>query len=122
MTEDWGFLRACDLARTADENFKLAWIEEIEAAWHVLDLDHGAYGFVVVMADGKRQYWRYTSEDTGAGRPEDLVVTDLAAGETPATGPRGAMVPARRPQQAPRRAAARDVGWPPSRPVRKRKT
>ena len=37
-------------------------------------------GFIVVMADGKRQYWRYTSEDTGAGRPEDLVVTELAAG------------------------------------------
>jgi hypothetical protein len=83
MTEDWGFLRACDLARTADENFKLAWIDTVEAAWHVLDLDHGAHGFIVIMADGKRQYWRYTSEDTGAGRPEDLVVTDLAAGETP---------------------------------------
>lgn len=83
MDEDGGFLRACDLARTADEAFRLAWIEEVEAAWHVLDLDHGAYGFVVVLADGKRQYWRYTSEDTGAGRPEDLVVSDLAAGERP---------------------------------------
>jgi hypothetical protein len=83
VTEDWGFLRACDLARTADESFRLAWIEEVEAAWHVVDLDHGAYGFIVVMADDKRQYWRYTSEDTGAGRPEDLVVTELAAGQTP---------------------------------------
>ena len=83
MNEDWGFLRACDLARTADESFKLAWIAEIEAAWQVADLDHGASGFIVIMADGHRQYWRYTSEDTGAGRPEDLVVTELEAGEIP---------------------------------------
>ena len=54
VTEDWGFLRACDLARTADESFKLAWIEEVEAAWHVVDLDHGAYGLLVVWAAGTR--------------------------------------------------------------------
>lgn len=83
MDADWGFLRACDLARTADENFKLAWIAEIEAMWQVTDLDHGDFGFILVMADGERQYWRYTSEDTGSGRPEDLVVGDLAPGEVP---------------------------------------
>ena len=83
MDEDWGFLRACDLARTADENFKLGWIAEVEAAWQVLALDHGAYGFIVMMAEGQRLYWRYPSEDTGAGRPEDLVVTELEPGETP---------------------------------------
>jgi hypothetical protein len=83
MDADWGFMRACDLARTADESFNLAWIEEIEAAWQVTDLDHGDFGFILVMADGKRLYWRYTSEDTGAGRPEDLVVTDLAPREIP---------------------------------------
>ena len=83
MNEDWGFLRACDLARTADETFKLAWIAEIEAAWQVTDLDHGDFGFILVMADGRRLYWRFTSEDTGAGRPEDLEVSELAAGETP---------------------------------------
>ena len=82
--EDWGFLRACDLARTADENFRLAWIAEVEAAWQVTDLDHGDFGFILVMAGGQRLYWRYTSEDTGAGRPEDLVVTELAPGEMPA--------------------------------------
>ena len=53
MNEDWGFLRACDLARTADENFTLAWIAEIEAAWQVTDLDHGDFGFILVMADGR---------------------------------------------------------------------
>lgn len=83
MDADWGFLRACDLARTADETFKLAWIETIEAAWQVTDLDHGDFGFIVLMADGRRLYWRYTSEDTGAGRPEDLVVSELAPGEVP---------------------------------------
>ncbi len=83
MDADWGFLRACDLARTADESFKLAWIAEIEAAWQSTDLDHGDFGFVVLMADGRRLYWRYTSEDTGAGRPEDLEVSDLEPGETP---------------------------------------
>ena len=83
MDADWGFMRACDLARTADENFKLAWIAEIEAAWQVTDLDHGDFGFILVMADGKRLHWRYTSEDTGAGRPEDLVVAALAPGEVP---------------------------------------
>jgi hypothetical protein len=83
MDPDWGFMRACDLARTADETFKLAWIEKIEAAWQVTDLDHGDFGFILLMADGKRLYWRYTSEDTGAGRPEDLVVTELAADEVP---------------------------------------
>jgi hypothetical protein len=81
---DWGFLRACDLARTADENFKLAWIAEIEAAWQVTDLDHGDFGFILVMVDGRRLYWRFTSEDMGAGRPEDLEVTELASGEVPA--------------------------------------
>ena len=83
-SNDWGFLRACDLARTADANFKLAWITEIEAAWQVTDLDHGDFGFILAMADGRRLYWRYTSEDTGAGRPEDLVVSELAPGEMPA--------------------------------------
>ena len=81
VTEDWGFMRACDLARTADETFKLAWIDEIEAAWQATDLDHGDFGFILVMADGRRLYWRYTSEDTGAGRPEDLVASELAPGE-----------------------------------------
>ena len=76
-------MRACDLARTADENFKLAWIADIEASWQVTDLDHGDFGFILVMADGKRLYWRYTAEDTGAGRPEDLVVSELAPGEVP---------------------------------------
>jgi hypothetical protein len=83
MDADWGFLRACDLARTADETFRLAWIAEIEAMWQVTDLDHGDFGFILVMADGRRLYWRYTSEDTGAGRPEDLEATDLAPGEVP---------------------------------------
>jgi hypothetical protein len=83
MDEDFGFLRACDLARTADEDFKLAWIAEVEAAWQVTDLDHGDFGFIVAMADGRRLYWRYTSDDPGAGRVEDLEVTELAAGEVP---------------------------------------
>src|SRR4026207_507954 len=77
VNEDGGFLRACDLARTADENFELAWIAEIEAAWQVTDLDHGDFGFSLVRADGRRLYWRFTSEDTGAGRPEDLEVSEL---------------------------------------------
>ena len=84
MNEDWGFLRACDLARTADESFTLAWIAEIEAAWQEADLDHGNFGFILAMADGRRLYWRYTTEDTGAGRPEDLEVSELAPGEMPA--------------------------------------
>jgi len=84
VDEDWGFLRAADLARTADETFKLAWIAEIERAWQIVDLDHGSYGFILAMADGRRVYWRYTSEDAGAGRPEDFEATELAAGETPA--------------------------------------
>ena len=83
MNEDWGFVRACDLARTADERFRLAWIAEIEAAWQVVDLDHGDFGFIIVMADGRRLYWLYTAEDTGAGRPEDLEAIELAAGEMP---------------------------------------
>jgi hypothetical protein len=86
MDEDWGFLRACDLARTADENFRLAWIAEIEAAWLEADLDHGDFGFVLTMADGRRLHWRYTAEDAGAGRPEDLVVSELAPGEMPDGG------------------------------------
>jgi hypothetical protein len=84
MDEDWGFARACDLARTADESFALAGISAIEAAWHSADLDRGAFGFILVMADGQRLYWRYTSEDSEAGRPEDLEVTELAAGQVPA--------------------------------------
>jgi hypothetical protein len=83
MTEDWGFARAADLARTADEGFALARIAAIEAAWLSADLDHGAFGFILQMADGQRLYWRYTSEDAEAGRPEDLAVTELALGETP---------------------------------------
>jgi hypothetical protein len=85
MDEDWGFARAADLARTVDESFALADIAAIEAAWHSVDLDHGAFGFILQMANGRRLYWRYTSEDSGAGRPEDLAVTDLAAGEMPAS-------------------------------------
>ena len=86
MNEDWGFLRACDLARTADESFHLSWIAEIEAAWQHADLDHGSFGFILAMADGRRLYWLYTAEDAGAGRPEDLEVTELAAGEVPPPG------------------------------------
>lgn len=76
-------MRACDLARAADETFKLAWIDTIEAFWQVADLDHGDFGFILVMADGRRLYWRYTSDDPGAGRVEDLVVTELAPSEVP---------------------------------------
>jgi hypothetical protein len=83
VDEDWGFARAADLARTADERFTLAHIAGIEAAWHSADLDHGAFGFVLLMADGQRLYWRYTSEDAEAGRAEDLAVTELPAGELP---------------------------------------
>jgi hypothetical protein len=82
-TNDWDFMRACDLARTADESFKLAWIASIEATWQVADLDNGASGFILAMADGRRLYWRYTSDDPGAGRVEDLQVTELAADEMP---------------------------------------
>ena len=83
MDEDWGFARAADLARTADESFALADIAAIEAAWYSADLDQGAFGFILLMADGRRLYWRYTSEDAEAGRPEDFEVTALAADETP---------------------------------------
>jgi hypothetical protein len=86
MNEDWGFLRAADLARTADETFELAWIAEIEAAWENADLDHGDFGFILAMADGRRLYWLYTSEDAGAGRPEDLEVRELQPGEKPDAG------------------------------------
>ena len=41
---------ACDLARTADENFKLSWIVEVEAAWQVADLDNGASGFMAMVS------------------------------------------------------------------------
>jgi hypothetical protein len=85
MDEDWGFARAADLARTADESFALADIAAIEAAWYSADLDRGAFGFVLSMANGQRLYWRYTSDDPEAGRVEDLEVTELAAGEMPAS-------------------------------------
>jgi hypothetical protein len=83
-SEDWAFARACDLARTADESFEIAHIAEIEAMWEQVDLDHGDFGFILMMADGQRLYWRFTLEDAGAGRPEDLVVAELAPGERPA--------------------------------------
>jgi hypothetical protein len=84
MDEDWGFARAADLARTADESFALADIATIEAAWLSADLDRGAFGFILSMASGQRLYWRYTSGDPEAGRIEDLEVTELATGEMPA--------------------------------------
>lgn len=84
MSEDWGFVRAADLARTLDEDFTMASIAEIEAAWQIADLDNGAFGFVLAMADGRRLYWRYISDDAGAGRPEDLEIAELADGEVPA--------------------------------------
>jgi len=83
VSEDWGFVRAADLARTLDESFELAWISEIEAAWQSADLDHGSFGFVLAMADGRRLYWLYVSDDAGAGRPEDLEIVELTPGETP---------------------------------------
>jgi hypothetical protein len=89
VTEDWGFARAADMARTVDESFELAWITVIEAAWQTADLDHGMFGFVLAMADGRRLYWLYTSDDAEAGRPEDFDSVELAAGETP-TAPEGA--------------------------------
>jgi hypothetical protein len=85
MSEDWGFARAADLARTVDESFELAWIAEIEAAWQTADLDNGAFGFVLAMVDGRRLYWLYTADDAEAGRPEDFDVAELTAGETPST-------------------------------------
>jgi hypothetical protein len=96
VTEDWGFVRAADRARTLDESFELAWIAGIEAAWQTADLDHGTFGFLLVMADGRRLYWLYTSEDAEAGRPEDFDVVELADGEMP-PAPDGARwyVPAR---------------------------
>ncbi len=84
MSEDWGFARAADLARTLDETFELARIAEIEAGWQSADLDHGTFGFILAMADGQRVYWLYTSDDAEAGRPEDFDSVELAAGETPA--------------------------------------
>lgn len=83
MTEDWGFVRAADMARTIDGSFELAWIAEIEAAWQTADLDNGTFGFILSMADGRRLYWRYTADDAEAGRAEDFDAVELAAGETP---------------------------------------
>lgn len=83
MSEDWGFVRAADLARTLDESFELAWIAEIEAAWQSADLDHGSFGFVLAMANGQRLYWLYVSDDAGAGRAEDLEIVELAASQMP---------------------------------------
>jgi hypothetical protein len=83
MSEDWGFVRAADLARTLDEGFTMASIAEIEAAWQSADLDHGAFGFLLAMADGRRLLWLYVAEDAEAGRAEDLEVAELAPGETP---------------------------------------
>lgn len=83
MDEDWGFMRAADLARTCDEGFELGRIREIEAAWQIADLDHGSFGFILAMTDGRRLYWRYTSDDPDAGRIEDLEETELAASERP---------------------------------------
>jgi hypothetical protein len=83
VDEDWGFARSADLARTADESFALAGIVAIEAAWQNADLDRGAFGFILRMANGQRLYWRYTSEDAEAGRAEDLDVMELATGEIP---------------------------------------
>ncbi|MBV8193861.1 MAG: hypothetical protein JOY64_27390 [Alphaproteobacteria bacterium] len=83
MDEDWGFARAADLARTADESFALAQIAAIEAAWVSADLDRGAFGFVLSMTNGQRLYWRYTSGDPEAGRAEDLAVTELTEGQIP---------------------------------------
>ena len=85
MDEDWGFARAADLARTADESFALASIAAIEAAWQSADLDRGTFGFILLMANGQRLYWRYTSGDPEAGRIEDLEVTELASEEMPAS-------------------------------------
>jgi hypothetical protein len=82
-SEDWAFARACDLARTADEGFAMAEIAEIEAMWQQVDLDHGDFGFILAMADGRRLYWRFVCEDAGAGRPEDLEVSELGPGEIP---------------------------------------
>ena len=109
MNEDWGFARACDLARTADESFAMAQLAEIEAAWQVVDLDHGDFGFIIVMADGRRLYWRYTAEDTGAGRPEDLEVSELGCGGNSGARRRSPMVPAGAAQRPARGAAAVDV-------------
>jgi hypothetical protein len=84
VTEDWGFVRAADMARTLDESFELAWIAEIVSAWQTADLDNGAFGFVLAMADGRRIYWRYIADDAEAGRPEDFDAVELSVGETPA--------------------------------------
>ena len=83
MTEDWGFARAADMARTVDESFELSWIAGIAAAWQTADLDHGTFGFVLAMADGRRLYWLFTADDAEAGRPEDFDSVELAVGETP---------------------------------------
>jgi len=83
MTEDWGFVRAADMARTVDESFELAWIAEIEAAWQAADLDNGSFGFILAMVDGRRLYWLFTSDDAEAGRPEEFDSIELAAGERP---------------------------------------
>ena len=90
MSEDWGFARAADMARTLDERFELASIATIEAAWQTADLDNGAFGFVLAMVDGRRLYWLYTADDAEAGRPEDFDSVELAAGETP-SAPEGAL-------------------------------
>jgi hypothetical protein len=75
------FLWAARLAPGIDRSFSLKDVKDIEAAWQVDDMDHASFGWVVVLRDGRRLYIEYTMEDAEAGRPEDLNLVALAAGQ-----------------------------------------
>jgi hypothetical protein len=71
------FLRAAQLAPAIEDDFALANVRCLEAAWQINDMDHTTFGWVVALRDGRRLYLEYTMDDAEAGRPEDLHVTAL---------------------------------------------
>lgn len=75
------FLQAAKLAREFVPGFALKDIVRVEAAWQIDDLDHATFGWVVALGDGRRFYLEYTMEDAEAGRPEDMNVASLPAGQ-----------------------------------------
>jgi len=86
------FLRAAQLAPAIDDDFALAKVSRLEAAWQVDDMDDATFGWVVALSDGRRLYLEYTMDDAEAGRPEDLNVATLQDGQTYPELDRGADV------------------------------
>jgi hypothetical protein len=74
------FLNAMLIAAEAEGGFGLDDVARVEEAWEIADAVITSHGYVVALADGRRVYLEYTTDDTVGEMTEEIDIEPLAPG------------------------------------------